>query len=127
MKAKLRRKNNIEGNRGAKPIRAYTVLTAILYGQFEWLDRLNDGSVIIPTAKMRAHLKMAPGTYRHNISWLSTIGLITELEWHGHYCRVKAAVPIGLCRHIPSSLELEAEIDVKYITDTPCLIDKTGG
>lgn len=82
------------------PLKPYKYLVALLYGEFAWMERRIDGSITTPVRKMCLHFKTTPEQLNTALSWLYSIGLISEYSWNGHWFTAKPAVPKQLIREV---------------------------
>lgn len=95
-------------HRNYKP---YALLTGLLYGKFDWLDRRDGGEVVLPVRATCAHFRMEPKDLKSTLAHLRVIGVVEYFTWHSTWAVVRAAVPRGMRREEIDVSQFTIEID----------------
>jgi len=73
----------------------YKILTALLYGEFSFLDR--QGSMLaVPTTEFCRHFKTTPHFFRTSLEFLADNGFISEFNWHRYSAVIRLKAPLNM-------------------------------
>ena len=72
----------------------YQLLTILLYGDMDWIER-EWPQVVIPVGTISRHMKVRPFQVQAALEWLFH-GDIISYEWYSNYAVIKATAPKGL-------------------------------
>lgn len=102
----------------------YRVLVILLYGRFRWVDRGDDGVIVIAAPLACHYLQVRRRWLYAAIETLDNWGLIRTFKGGKYYLRVEPAIPKGMAISI-SGRVVEAEEDTGNALDV--LLETTEG
>ena len=73
----------------------YKILTALLYGEFSFIER--QGSMLsIPTTAFCRHFKTTPMFFRTSLEFLHESGYIEDFSWHRYSAVIRLKAPLNM-------------------------------
>lgn len=76
-----------------RPARVYQILVMLMYGDYSWLDRYEDGIMEFKTGQMAEMLCVRTAKVRESLRWLKEKNFLLELEMYPGDIRLKLAKP----------------------------------
>lgn len=107
---------------------AYKLLTALLYGRHSYLTRHPGGGVTAHSNKIRHAIGLSrTSLLRKHLEELQGMGLLTGVQWHGHYFYARTVPPAEMARVTGDPGTAEGGAELEWPTTQRARDADTGG
>jgi hypothetical protein len=83
------------------------IAATLLYGEFTWINRISGGALTLSISPAVKHYRTTARLLREWLEMLERIGIISKLQWNGHWAVIVMSPVIGAAWNVMPEYEIE--------------------
>lgn len=93
-------------------MKPYLLACTLLYGRFTWIKRHVGGTITLSVGPAVKHYRTRAPLLKQWLDLLYRVGIISKLDWQGHWVNVEMSVPSHMARLV-DVMDVGTIIDVE--------------